>query len=152
MALRNVRIDGDPVLRKISKKVEAFDDRLAILARDLIDTMYEEDGVGLASPQVGILKRMVVIDVYDGKGATIYVNPEIIYEEGEQIEIEGCLSVPNQSGNVKRPLIAKVKAKDLYGKSFEVIGEGLLARALCHEIDHLNGVLFIDKMIMKEEE
>lgn len=152
MALRNVRIEGDPVLRKVAKKVEKFDDRLAMLARDMIDTMYEEDGVGLAATQVGILKRLVVIDVYDGNGATAYVNPEIIYEEGEQFELEGCLSVPNQTGAVRRPRVVKVKAQDLYGQWFEVIGEGMLARALCHEIDHLNGVLFIDKMEKTEED
>lgn len=152
MALRTVRINGDPVLRKISKPVARFDDRLATLARDMIDTMYEEEGVGLAAPQVGILKRLVVIDVYDGNGATVYVNPEIIYEEGEQFDYEGCLSVPEQTGAVRRPQIVKVKAQDLYGQTFEVIGEGLLAVALCHEIDHLNGVLFIDKIEIKEEE
>ncbi len=152
MALRNVRIEGDLVLRKISKPVVKFDDRLATLARDMIDTMYEEDGVGLAAPQVGIVKRLFVIDVYDGNGATVYVNPEIIYEEGEQFNYEGCLSVPEQSGAVRRPLIVKVKAQDLYGQYFEKIGEGLLAVAMCHENDHLNGVLFIDKTEPKEEE
>ncbi|MBN2260993.1 MAG: peptide deformylase [Clostridiales bacterium] len=151
MALRNVRIDGDPVLRKISKEVTKFDEKLEVLAKDMIDTMYEEDGVGLAAPQIGILKRLVVIDVYDGKGAHVIVNPEIIYEEGEQFEIEGCLSVPNVTGSVRRPLIVKVKAQNLAGETFEMIGEGLMARALCHEIDHINGILFIDKIEDEEE-
>ncbi len=152
MALRNVRIDDDPVLRKVSKEVKKFDDKLKELADDMIETMYQEDGVGLAAPQIGILKRMTVIDVYDGSGPKVLINPEIIYEEGEQFEIEGCLSVPNVTGYVRRPHIAKVKAQDLSGESFEIIGEGLLARALSHEIDHLNGVLFIDKVEIKDEE
>ncbi len=152
MALRKVRIDDDPVLRKMSKEVIKFDDRLKELANDMIETMYQEDGVGLAAPQIGILKRLTVIDVYDDSGPKILINPEIIYEEGEQFEIEGCLSVPNVTGYVRRPLIAKVKAQDLEGQSFEIIGEGLLARALCHEIDHLNGVLFIDKMEIKDDD
>ena len=152
MAIRSVRIDEDPVLRKVSKHVDDFNDRLGMLAADMIETMYKEDGVGLAAPQVGILKRMMIIDIYDDNGVKVYVNPEIIYEEGEQFEIEGCLSVPNVSGHVRRPAIVKVKAYNLKGKPFEVIGEGLLARALCHEIDHLNGVLFIDKMEIKEDE
>ncbi|MEA3424112.1 MAG: peptide deformylase [Bacillota bacterium] len=152
MALRNVRIDDDPVLRKVSKEVKKFDDKLKELADDMLETMYKEDGVGLAAPQIGILKRMTIVDVYDGNGPKVLINPEIIYEEGEQFEIEGCLSVPNVTGYVKRPLIAKVKAQDLKGQYFEIIGQGLLARALCHEIDHLNGVLFIDKMEIKDEE
>lgn len=149
MALREIRKIGDDVLRKISKPVVKFDDRLKILVEDMIDTMYEANGVGLAAPQVGILKRVVVIDV--GNGPKAYINPEIIYEEGEQIDYEGCLSVPNRSGEVKRPFKVKVKAYDLDGNEFEEEGEELLARAFCHEIDHLNGVLFVDKVIEREE-
>ena len=151
MALRNVRINDDPVLRKVSKPVEKFDEKLEILATDMIETMYKEDGVGLAANQVGLLKRILVIDLYDGKGATVYVNPKIVYEEGEQFEIEGCLSVPDVSGAVKRPMIVKVAAYDIKGEPFEMIGEGMLARAMCHEIDHLNGILFTDKVEVKEE-
>lgn len=149
MALREIRKIGDDVLRKISKPVVKFDDRLKILVEDMIDTMYEANGVGLAAPQVGILKRVVVIDV--GNGPKAYINPEIIYEEGEQIDYEGCLSVPNRSGEVKRPFKVKVKAYDLDGNEFVEEGEELLARAFCHEIDHLNGVLFVDKVIEREE-
>lgn len=149
MALREIRKVGDDVLRKTSKPVVKFDDRLKMLVEDMIDTMYEANGVGLAAPQVGILKRVIVIDV--GNGPKAYINPEIIYEEGEQIDYEGCLSVPNKSGEVKRPFKVKVKASDLNGNEFIEEGEELLARAFCHEIDHLNGVLFIDRVIEKEE-
>ncbi|SHF31754.1 peptide deformylase [Caloramator proteoclasticus] len=149
MALRQIRKVGDDVLRKISKPVVKFDKRLKILVEDMIDTMYEADGVGLAAPQVGILKRVIVIDVGDGPKA--YINPEIIYEEGEQIDDEGCLSVPNRRGPVKRPYKVKVKAQDINGNEFIEEGEELLARAFCHEIDHLNGVLFIDKIIEQGE-
>ncbi|MCD6435434.1 MAG: peptide deformylase [Clostridiales bacterium] len=152
MALRKVRVVEDPVLRKRAKEIKKFDVKLKELSDDLIETMYEEDGVGLAANQVGILKRIIAIDIYDGSGPKILINPEIIYEEGEQLEVEGCLSVPNVTGYVRRPLIVKAKAQDLAGNSFEILGEGLLARALCHEIDHLNGVLFIDKMEIKEDE
>ncbi|WDC84052.1 peptide deformylase [Caloramator sp. mosi_1] len=149
MALRQIRKIGDDVLRKISKPVVKFDDRLKILVEDMIDTMYEADGVGLAAPQVGILKRVIVIDV--GNGPKAYINPEIIYEEGEQIDVEGCLSVPNRRGEVKRPYKVKVKAQDVNGNEFIEEGEELLARAFCHEIDHLNGILFIDKIIEQGE-
>lgn len=149
MALRQIRKVGDDVLRKISKPVVKFDDRLKILVEDMIDTMYEADGVGLAAPQVGILKRVIVIDV--GNGPKAYINPEIIYEEGEQIDDEGCLSVPNRRGKVRRPYKVKVKAQDINGNEFIEEGEELLARAFCHEIDHLNGVLFIDKIIEQGE-
>lgn len=149
MALRQIRKVGDDVLRKISKPVVKFDERLKILVEDMIDTMYEADGVGLAAPQVGILKRVIVIDVGDGPKA--YINPEIIYEEGEQIDDEGCLSVPNRRGPVKRPYKVKVRAQDINGNEFIEEGEELLARAFCHEIDHLNGVLFIDKIIDQGE-
>ncbi|MCX7695564.1 MAG: peptide deformylase [Caloramator sp.] len=149
MALRQIRKVGDDVLRKVSKPVVKFDDRLKILVEDMIDTMYEADGVGLAAPQVGILKRVIVIDV--GNGPKAYINPEIIYEEGEQIDDEGCLSVPNRRGQVRRPYKVKVKAQDINGNEFIEEGEELLARAFCHEIDHLNGVLFIDKIIEQGE-
>ena len=145
MAIRNIVKDGDPVLRKICRSVISFDEKLATLIDDMLDTMYEANGVGLAAPQVGILRRICVIDV--GNGPIELVNPAIISEEGEQIGDEGCLSIPGQSGSVKRPLRVKVKAQDRNGKTFEVSGEGLLARAFCHEIDHLNGILYKDKVI-----
>jgi len=152
MALRNVRIDGDPVLRKTAKPVTKFDEKLKMLADDMIETMVAEDGIGLAAPQIGILKRLIVIDLYDEKGVTVYVNPKIIHEEGEQFEIEGCLSVPDVSGAVRRPYKVTLRAQDLEGETFEAEGEGLLARAMCHEVDHLNGILFIDKVEEKPEE
>lgn len=144
MAIRNVRIEGDPILRKKSRVVEKIDDRLKVLIDDMIDTMREEDGVGLAAPQVGILRRVVVIDV--GQGLLRLINPEIIYQEGEAIDVEGCLSVPDRSGKVKRPRKVKVKYMDINGEDKVIEGEGLLARALCHETDHLNGILYIDKL------
>lgn len=152
MAIRNIRKDEDPVLRKLSKTVEQFDDKLALLVEDMIDTMYEADGVGLAAPQIGILKRVTVIDVYDDNGVRVLINPEIVETSGEQFEIEGCLSLPGLAGRVKRPAWVKVKYQDLHGKSKEVEGTELLARALCHEIDHLNGILFTDTAELVEDE
>ncbi len=145
MAIRNIVKDGDPVLRKICRSVINFDEKLATLLDDMIDTMYEANGVGLAAPQVGILRRVCVIDV--GDGPIELINPAIISEEGDQIGDEGCLSIPGQSGLVKRPMKVTVKAQDRNGNTFEVSGEGLLARAFCHEIDHLNGILYTDKVI-----
>ena len=145
MALRNVVKKGDDILRKKCRPVEKFDDRLATLVEDMIETMYEANGVGLAAPQVGILRRICVIDV--GEGPIELINPAIISEEGDQIGDEGCLSIPGQSGLVKRPMKVAVKAQDRSGNTFEVSGEGLLARAFCHEIDHLNGILYTDKVI-----
>ena len=145
MAIRNIVKDGDPVLRKICRSVINFDEKLATLLDDMIDTMYEANGVGLAAPQVGILRRICVIDV--GEGPIELINPAIISEEGDQIGDEGCLSIPGQSGLVKRPMKVTVKAQDRSGNTFEVSGEGLLARAFCHEIDHLNGILYTDRVI-----
>lgn len=135
---------GDETLRKTSKRMEKFDLRLWLLLRDMRETMSKADGVGLAAPQVGILRRVVVIDV--GDGPIELVNPEIIEAEGEQAGAEGCLSIPGRTGYVVRPNKVKVKAQDRNGKPFEIEGEGLLARALCHEIDHLDGRLYIDVM------
>ncbi|HOV25344.1 MAG TPA: peptide deformylase [Pseudobacteroides sp.] len=152
MAIRIIREDGDEVLRKKAREVGTIDDRIVELVKDMTETMYEYDGVGLAAPQVGILKRIVVIDV--GNGPLELINPEIIKEDGEETEIEGCLSVPDVVGEVKRPYKVTVEAKNLKGQDIVVEGEGLLARALCHEIDHLNGVLFTDraeKIINKSE-
>lgn len=147
MAIRQIRYIGDPILRKTSRKVTEVNERIKILLDDMIDTMYENEGVGLAAPQVGVLRRVVVIDI--GEGPIKLVNPEIIEEEGENIDVEGCLSVPNRAGTVKRPERVKVKYLDEYGEEKTIEGIGLLAKALCHEIDHLNGILFIDKMIQE---
>jgi len=145
MAIRLIRKDNDPILRKISKEVKNIDSKIHLLLDDMIDTMYEADGVGLAAPQVGILKRVIVIDI--GDGIIELINPVIIEESGEQIDNEGCLSLPEQTGLVKRPSFVKVTGLDRNGNTITITGEDLLARALCHEIDHLNGVLFIDKVI-----
>lgn len=145
MALRNIRVNEDPILRKISKVVKNIDERTQILIDDMLDTMYEANGVGLAAPQVGILKRVVVIDI--GDGPIILINPEIVEANGEVKDVEGCLSVPGKQGNVIRPQYVKVKAEDRDGNSIEIQGEDLLARALCHEIDHLNGILYTDKTV-----
>lgn len=145
MAIRNIVENGDPVLRKISRSVLNFDEKLATLIDDMIETMHNAEGVGLAAPQVGILRRICVVDV--GDGPIELVNPVIVKEEGEQVGSEGCLSVPGQSGIVKRPMKVTVKAQDRKGNTFEISGEELLARAFCHEIDHLNGILYVDKVI-----
>ena len=145
---------GDETLRKTCKPMQKFDLRLWLLLRDMADTMYKADGVGLAAPQVGILRRVVVIDVGDDHGLIELVNPEIIAVEGEQAGPEACLSVPGRQGYVVRPNKVTVRAQDRKGKPFELTGEELLARALCHEIDHLDGVMYVDKMdheIFEEE-
>ncbi len=150
MALREIRKKGDEVLYKTCKEVKEFDKKLAILLDDMYDTMEKSDGVGLAAPQVGILKRCVVIDV--GEGRIELVNPKIIKEEGSQIGAEGCLSVPGEWGEVERPQKVTVEAFDRHGKKFTIQGEDLLARAFCHELDHLDGKLFLDKVIRFIEE
>ncbi|MBV7271936.1 peptide deformylase [Clostridiaceae bacterium UIB06] len=148
MALRNIRKYGDEILRKKSRKVDEINDRILTLIADMEETMYDAQGVGLAAPQVGILKRIVVIDV--GEGMLSLINPEIISQEGSQIDTEGCLSVPGEQGEVDRPNRVKVKAQNEKGEEIVIEGEGLLARALCHEIDHLDGILFVDKIIKSE--
>jgi len=147
MAIRTIRLEGDPVLRKKARVVEEVNDKIRDFVKDMIETMYDADGVGLAAPQVGILKRIIVIDLYDETGIKVIINPEIIDERGQQIEAEGCLSVPEKSGMVRRPEWVKVEGLNEKGEKITVEGEELLARALCHEIDHLEGILFIDKMI-----
>lgn len=147
MAIRIIRTAGDPVLRKTARVVEQVDSKIQDLIKDMLETMYDAEGVGLAAPQIGILKRIAVIDIYDETGFKVLINPEIVERTGEQIEIEGCLSVPGESGEVKRPERVVVRAFDQNGDVFEIVGEELLARALCHEIDHLDGVLFTDKVI-----
>ncbi|WP_313232824.1 peptide deformylase [Tissierella praeacuta] len=145
MALREIRLSDDPILRKKSKEITEITDRIKILLDDMIDTMNEAEGVGLAAPQVGVLRRAVVIDV--GEGPIKLINPVITEMKGEEIDIEGCLSVPNRSGTVSRPQWVKVKYLDENGKEKVLEGTGLLARAICHEIDHLEGILYIDKII-----
>ncbi len=142
--IREIVKIGDEVLRKKCHRVEKFDVKLHSLLDDMYETMVEANGVGLAGPQVGILRRIAVIDVGDGKIELI--NPEIVKTSGEQTGEEGCLSCPGQWGEVKRPMKVTVKAQDRFGKEFKVKGTELLARALCHEIDHLDGTLFVDKI------
>nr|WP_072537676.1 peptide deformylase [Anaerococcus mediterraneensis] len=153
MAIRNIRIDGDPILRKISRPVEKVDDRIKTLLDDMGETMYDAQGVGLAAPQVGILRRVIVVDPMDGEtGLVKLVNPEIIEDEGEQIGIEGCLSIPDFNGTVKRPERVKVKYLDEDGceKIWDAVG--FPAVILSHEIDHLDGILFKDKYIEEYKE
>jgi peptide deformylase len=145
MAIRIIRKDDDEILRKISKKVEAIDDRIITLLNDMRDTMYEAEGVGLAAPQVGVLRRVAIVDV--GDGLIELINPVIVFEGGEQIDEEGCLSLPGKEGAVRRPKKVIVRAQNRAGEAFEITGTDLLARAFCHEIDHLNGILFTDKVI-----
>lgn len=149
MAVRKIRKDGDEILRKISRKVEVIDDRILTLLDDMKDTMKKAEGVGLAAPQVGVLRRIVVIDI--GEGLIELINPVIVYESGEQEDEEGCLSVPGIRGKVKRPEKVIVRAMNRKGETVEITGTDLLAVAFCHEIDHLNGILFTDKAIMTEK-
>ncbi|WP_027631019.1 peptide deformylase [Ruminiclostridium cellobioparum] len=143
MAYREIRKDGDEVLRKKSRPVEVIDKKIETLLDDMADTMYKADGVGLAAPQVGILKRIVVIDV--GNGLFEMINPEILEQSGEQDGIEGCLSVPGTSGEVVRPMHVKVSYTDRNGEPVILETEELFARAICHELDHLDGILYKDK-------
>jgi peptide deformylase len=147
MGLRNIRLENDPILRKKSKEVTEFDYKLSQLVEDMIETMYENDGVGLAAVQVGVLKRVVVIDIYDETGVKVLINPVITHKEGSQTDQEGCLSLPGKAQDVTRPNIVTVTTMDLNGNTYELTGEGLLARALCHELDHLEGILFIDRVV-----
>ena len=150
MALRKVVEIGDPILNKKCRPIEKFDDKLSTLIDDMFETMYAANGVGLAGPQVGMLKRVVVIDV--GDGPMELVNPEIVMTQGEQKVSEGCLSVPGKYGVCLRPAKVQVKAQDRNGKWQVFTGEDLKARCFCHEIDHLDGILFTSKVIGKLEE
>lgn len=145
MAIMKILRLGDETLRKTSHPVTKIDRRTVGLLKDMAETMYAADGCGLAAPQVGILRRMVVIDV--GDGLIELINPEIIESEGEEIGVEGCLSVPGRRGTVKRPTKVVVRALDKKGREIELTAEGFLARAVCHELDHLDGVVYVDKMI-----
>lgn len=145
MAIRKIVTVGDTVLEKKCRKIEKFDSKLHLLLDDMLDTLIESNGVGLAAPQVGMLKRVCIIDV--GDGLIELINPEIIKTSGSQEGSEGCLSNPGEFGLVKRPNYVKVKAQDRNGKWFETEGRELKARAFCHEIDHLDGILFLSKVI-----
>ncbi len=142
MALREIRVMGDEILTKKCKPVAKMTLRNKILVGDMLDTMYDAQGVGLAAPQVGVLKRIVVIDV--GEGPLVLVNPEIVETEGEQTGDEGCLSVPGKAGTVTRPMKVKVNAFNIEMEPITVEGEELLARAICHELDHLDGHLYVE--------
>ena len=145
MAIRNIREMGDPILEKNCKEVKEMTPRIRELIEDMLDTMYEANGVGLAAPQVGILKRIVVIDV-TGEDPYILINPKILETSGEQTGPEGCLSVPGKSGIVTRPNYVKAQALDINMHPYEIEGEELLARAICHELDHLDGHLYVEKV------
>jgi len=144
MAIRNLRYGNDEILRKRAREVDVVDDKIRQLAQDMLDTMHKYDGVGLAAPQVGILKRVIVIDLYEEGTQFVLINPVLIKTKGEQVCDEGCLSFPNQYGKVKRPKEIEVVALDLEGKQIRIKGKDLLAQAIAHEIDHLEGKLFVD--------
>ena len=145
MAIRSIRIMGDPILEKVCKEIKEVTPRIKELIEDMLETMYDANGVGLAAPQVGVLKRIVVIDV-TGEDPIVLINPRILETSGEQTGGEGCLSLPGKSGTVTRPNYVKVKAYDRDMKPFEIEGTELLARAFCHEIDHLDGHMYVEKV------
>ena len=149
MAIRKIRTEEDPILRKKSRPVENFDERLWEMLDDMAETMYAADGVGLAGVQVGILRRIVVIDV--GDGLMELINPEIIEREGEQCGVEGCLSLPGKQGYTVRPMTVKVKAQNRYGNWCVYKGTELKAKAFCHELDHLDGIIYTDVLASKED-
>lgn len=148
MAIRKIRTEEDPILRKKSRPVEKFDERLFELLDDMAETMYSAEGVGLAAVQVGVLRRVVIIDV--GDGLLELINPEVIESEGEQCELEGCLSLPGKQAYTLRPKTVKVKAMNREGKWCVYKGSDLKAKAFCHEIDHLDGILYTDKTADEE--
>lgn len=147
MAIRQIREEGDEILKKKSREVEEVDDKIRELLDDMVETMHKFNGVGLAAVQVGILKRVIVIDLYDDKGPMKLINPVIVKEKGEQEVEEGCLSFPNKYAKMIRPAEVVVEALDENGKKVTIKAKELLAQALCHEIDHLNGITFVEKMI-----
>ncbi len=144
MALRRIHTDQEPALHKVCKPVTSFDSKLHTLLEDMKETLEDANGVGLAAPQVGILRRVVVVDT--GDGVLELVNPELVETSGEQEGAEGCLSVPGKYGLVKRPMFAKVRAQDRNGDWFEAEGEELIARCFCHELDHLDGIVYTQVM------
>jgi len=148
MAIRIIREEGDEILKKKSREVEKIDEKILELIQDMIETMHKLDGVGLAAVQVGVLKRIVVIDLYEeGVPPYIFINPEIVKEKGEQTVDEGCLSFPNKFAKIVRPKEVTLRALNEKGEKIEVKAKDLLAQAICHEVDHLNGIVFVDKII-----
>ena len=147
MAIRNLRYEKDEILKKKSREVDTIDEKIQILIDDMIETMYKYNGVGLSAVQVGILKRVVVIDIEDGTGVKVLINPKITKTKGEQEVEEGCLSFPNQYAKMIRPKEVTVEALDRNGKKITIKAKDLLAQAIAHECDHLDGVVFVDKMI-----
>ena len=148
MAIRIIREEGDEILKKRSREVEKIDEKILELIQDMIETMHKSDGVGLAAVQVGALKRVVVIDLYEeGVPPYIFINPEIVKEKGEQTVDEGCLSFPNKFAKIVRPKEVTLRALNEKGEKIEVKAKDLLAQAICHEVDHLNGIVFVDKII-----
>ena len=147
MAIRSIRTEEDEILRKKSKEVDVIDDKIKELIKDMVETMHKYDGVGLAAVQVGILKQIIVIDLYDEKPVIKIINPKIIKTKGEQEVDEGCLSFPNKYVKVKRPEEVVVEGLDENGKKIKITGTGLLAQAISHEVDHLNGIVLTDVMI-----
>lgn len=146
MAIRNLRYEGDEILKKRAREIEVIDDKIKELAKDMMETMHKWDGLGLAGPQVGVLKRIIVIDLYEEGTQFTLINPVIVKEKGIQEVDEGCLSFPNKFGKVERPKELIVEALDIDGKKVKLKARDLLAQALAHEIDHLNGVLFTEKV------
>ena len=147
MAIRVVRENGDEILRKKSREVESIDDKIREILDDMVETLHKYNGVGLAGPQIGILKRIIVIDLYDDERPMKLINPAIVKEKGKQEVEEGCLSFPNQYGKIIRPAEVTVEALNENGEKVKINSKELLAQALCHEIDHLNGILFVDKIL-----
>ena len=147
MAIRTIRLEGDEILHKKSKEVDKIDERVVELVNDMIETMHKYNGVGLAAVQVGVLKRVIVIDLYDDKGPITMINPVITKTKGEQEVEEGCLSFPNEFAKVVRPAEVWAEYTDRNGKKIKIKAKELLAQAICHEVDHLNGEVFIDKII-----
>ena len=147
MAIRTMRLEKDEILRKKSREVDIIDDKIQTLIDDMIETMYKYNGVGLSAVQVGVLKRVVVIDIEDGEGVRVFINPKITSTKGEHEVEEGCLSFPNEYAKVVRPMELTVEALDREGKKFKLKAKDLLAQAVAHEIDHLDGIVFIDRMI-----
>ncbi len=146
MAIRIIRKKGDPILRKVSRKVDKINSRIITLLDDMRETMYDSEGAGLAAPQVGVLRRVIIVDVGDDEGLIELINPEIVHEEGSQCGEEGCLSLPGITGEITRPNVVKVKGLNREGKEVVIEGKELLARAFCHEVDHLDGILITDRI------
>lgn len=147
MAIRQIRLNGDEILRKKAREVDTVDDKIRELLHDMLETMHRYNGVGLAGPQVGILKRVIVIDLYDGEEPLLLVNPKIVKSKGKQEVDEGCLSFPNEYAKIIRPKEVVVEALNENGEKVKIVAKDLLAQALSHEIDHLDGILFVDNMI-----